>query len=154
MGLEIGRAGRAARAVGLFAAAMLATACQQSTGIDERGEVFAGIADSATVNLVGNEPFWGMEIVPQADGYLAKYSTPDNVEGSAFAVSRFAGNNGLGFSGEIDGEDVQVALTPGECNDGMSDRTYPYTATVAIGEATLYGCGYSSDEPYTGEEAQ
>lgn len=154
MGSEIGTKSHTASAASLVAAALLVAGCQQSDGIDESGEIFTGIADNATVNLVGNEPFWGMEIAPQAGGYLATYSTPENIDGATFAASRFAGNNGLGFSGELDGAAVQVALTPGECSDGMSDRAYPYTATVAIGETTLYGCGYSSDQPFSGDETQ
>ena len=127
-------------------------ACQRADGIDTDGAKFDAIAEDATINLVGNEPFWAIEIVPQGGAFEATYSHPDNIEGSAFAAARFAGNNGLGFSGEMEGEPVQIALTPGECSDTMSDRNYPYTATVAIGGRTLLGCGYTSDQPYSGEE--
>lgn len=132
--------------------AALLSGCTSGDSIDESGNTFDAIASDATVNLVGNEPFWGIAIVPTATGLTATYSTPENIEGSAFAVEAFAGNNGMGYSGELDGEPVQIALTPGECSDTMSDALYPYVATVGIGEVTLQGCGYTSEQPKIGGE--
>ncbi|PKP63624.1 MAG: hypothetical protein CVT87_03330, partial [Alphaproteobacteria bacterium HGW-Alphaproteobacteria-9] len=74
-------------------------------------------------------------------------------EGYDFAVERFAGNNGLGFSGTMEGAAVTITLTPGVCSDGMSDRTYPYVATIALGDETLRGCGYTDRQPFTGDAA-
>lgn len=133
-------------------AAVLLTGCTSGDSIDESGTTFDAIAPDATVNLVGNEPFWGIEIAPTDAGLAATYSTPENIEGSIFSVEAFAGNNGMGYSGELDGAPVQIALTPGECSDTMSDATYPYVATVGIGETTLEGCGYTSDQPRIGDE--
>ena len=113
---------------------------------------FDRIAATASISALGTEPFWGMDIEPTDAGFTARYSTPENVEGTAFSVTRFAGNNGISFAGELEGGDVQIAITPGECSDQMSDRLYPYTATIALGEDTLLGCAYTSDEPFTGEE--
>ena len=140
-----GRAGVVAAAM-----AMMLAACGSDPGeISRDSQPFDAIAPQATISLLGNEPFWGVEIAPENDGYRAVYSTPDNNPGTGFAVTRFAGNNGVGFTGEFDGEAVQIAVTPGACSDTMSDRIYPYTATVAVGEVTLLGCGYTSDEPFT-----
>lgn len=139
------------RLAAMSALAFLANACAPSDSIDQSGEVFAGISAAETVRLTGNEPFWGMEILAETDGeHTARYSTPDNIEGTAFKVVRFAGNNGVGFSGELDGDAVQIAITPGDCGDGMSDRTYPFAATVALGDATLFGCAYTDSQPFTG----
>ncbi|MFU7529528.1 COG3650 family protein [Qipengyuania sp. ASV99] len=129
-------------------------ACAQTEGeISHDAQPFDAISPSASIRLIGTEPFWGLEIEPTHEAYIARYSSPDNANGTEFRVARFAGNNGIGFSGELDGDLAQVALTPGQCSDGMSDRSYPYTATVAIGDMTLYGCGYTSDEPFRGERA-
>lgn len=133
--------------------AMIAAACTSPAGeITRDAEPYDGIAAEASISLLGNEPFWGVDIEPQGDGFTARYSTPENIDGESFAVERFAGNNGIGFSGELNGEAVQIALTPGDCSDTMSDRTYPYTATVSVGQLTLRGCAYTSDEPFTGDE--
>ncbi len=135
-----------------FAASIL-TACTQEAGeISRDAQPFAGIAETADITLLGNEPFWGIDIGPDGSGFTAVYSTPENIDGTPFEVSRFAGNNGIGFNGTLGEEAVQIALTPGACNDTMSDRSYPYTATVLLGDMTLYGCAYTSDEPFTGEE--
>ena len=137
------------------ALAALLAGCSPTDGIEQSGQKFEAISQTATINLVGNEPFWGVEIAPAADGgYLATYSTPENIEGARVGVKRFAGNNGFGFSGELDGAAMQITITPGDCNDTMSDRSYPYTSTVALGDLTLYGCEYTSDQSFEGGEAQ
>jgi len=110
--------------------------------------VYDGIGESETVKLLGTEPFWSMTI---EDGMLT-YSSPENIEGSHAAVTRFAGNGGLGFSGALEGQSLQIAVTPGDCSDNMSDRSYPYVATITLGETMLTGCGYTSSHPFVGEE--
>lgn len=134
----------------------VAAACSNSPGeIKRDGEAFTGIAVNSSITVLGTEPFWNLSIDPQAnqEQYQAVYSTPDDIAGTSFAVRRFAGNNGLGFSGELDGETFNLALTPGDCTDGMSDRLFPYTATLALGERTLFGCAYTSEQPFIGDES-
>lgn len=113
---------------------------------DERP--FAGIAESEVLRLTGTEPFWGGEI---KHGTFT-YTTPENMEGQAIEVVRFAGRGGLSFSGELDGQAVDIAITPGECSDGMSDRTYPFVATLQIGDEQRNGCASSAVHPATGRE--
>lgn len=142
------------RIPGLFAVILAQQACAPEPGeISRDSTPFDAIAESAEVTLVGNEPFWRMEITPSAQNYAATYSTPETIDGIAFSLTRFAGNNGLGFTGKLEDKPVQIALTPGDCDDTMSDASYPYTATVKLGEETLYGCAYTSDQPFTGGEA-
>ncbi len=107
-------------------------------GDSEDTQPFAEITEDQVLRLVGTEPFWGAEIV---DGTMM-YNTPENIEGRRFAVTRFAGRGGLSFSGKIDGAQVDALITPGECSDGMSDRVYPYTATIEIGGEQRLGCAY------------
>lgn len=130
-------------------AASLLAACSPSDGIGENAEVYDGIEPQDIVTLIGTEPFWSFEI----NGESATYATPENPDGTAIAIERFAGNNGLGYSGELDAQPLQITVTPGECSDAMSDRVYPFTATISLGETTLFGCGYSTSEPFIGEEA-
>lgn len=103
---------------------------------------YSGISEESVLRLTGTEPFWGATI----EGGMMSYTTPENIEGTQFAVSRFAGRGGLSFSGEMDGSPVDVAITPGECSDGMSDRTYPFNATVQIGAQQLNGCAWREGE--------
>ncbi|MEM7689209.1 MAG: hypothetical protein AAF291_09315 [Pseudomonadota bacterium] len=134
-----------------LAALALVTGCGPTDGIDTSGAVYSGVSPDAAITLTGTEPFWGLEIGAQRDGeHEARFSQLDEIDGREFVVTRFAGNNGLGFSGELDGKPVQIALTPGDCSDGMSDRSYPLAATVAVGDAVLLGCAYTSEEPLPG----
>jgi uncharacterized membrane protein len=127
-------------------------ACSSENGIERNTQAYDGIAADETINLVGTEPFWAMEIAPGDGGYRALHSTPDTPDGQSFAVDRFAGNNGLGFSGELEGRAVQIAITPSECSDGMSDRAYPFSATLSVGDTTLLGCAYTDAQKFEGGE--
>ncbi|MEO0463285.1 MAG: hypothetical protein AAF127_09150 [Pseudomonadota bacterium] len=131
-------------------------ACAPGDGIDADGSVFDGIAPGETITLGGTEPFWGLDIAPATpgDGFTARFSSPSgDIDPAPFSMQRFAGNNGLGFNGELAGKAVQVAITPGDCSDGMSDQTYPFAATVALGDATLLGCGHTDSAPATSASA-
>jgi uncharacterized membrane protein len=135
---------------GLILAALMPVACAPGDdGIDPQGEIFSAIAPDEVITLTGTEPFWGFTV---QDG-RATYTNPDNPEGSEFPVTRFAGNNGLGFSGSWEGGPVTITITPGQCSDGMSDRSFPFVATIALGEETLRGCGYTDRQPFTGPAA-
>ncbi|MCU0948505.1 MAG: hypothetical protein MUF47_09670 [Porphyrobacter sp.] len=136
----------------VLAAAGLLAACSapKEDGITtEQAAPFDGIAPDEIITLVGTEPFWGITIKQDA----ATYTAPDNPDGSMFEVSRFAGNNGLSLTGKLAGSGVTIMVTPGTCSDGMSDRTYPFTATVKLGESNLAGCGYTDRQEFTGDAA-
>lgn len=121
-----------------------------SSGGEKPGDVpaFDGIAESEIITALGNEPFWNAKI----DGDTLTYSTPENIDGTMITISRFAGNGGLGLSGTLSGEALLLAITPSECSDTMSDRTYPFTATLTIGDDQRNGCAYTDQQPFTGEE--
>lgn len=139
-----------------LAALMMAAACQSGSGENVPGDSdddrpYDGIAEDATLRLTGTEPFWGASI----EGGELTWSTLENIDGSTIAVQRFAGRGGLSFSGELDGQTMDVAVTPGECSDGMSDRTYPFHATVAVGSRQYDGCAWREgvDDPDAGAPA-
>ena len=126
------------------------TACGGNGGEPRPGEVpsFDGIGDGEVITVLGTEPFWNARI----EGVTLIYSTPENPNGTQTTIERFAGNGGLGISGELNQSPLQLAITPGECSDGMSDRTYPYTATLALNGENLLGCAYTDIQGYSGEE--
>lgn len=130
-------------------AALAACAPAAEDGIDPEGKTFDAIAPGDAVTLTGTEPFWNLVV----QGEEGVWTTPDNQPGTRFAVTRFAGNNGLGLSGTLDGKALTATLTPGTCSDGMSDRRFPYVATIALGGETLQGCGYTTAQPFTGDPA-
>lgn len=109
---------------------------------------YAGIAADEVLKFTGTEPFWGGQV---AGGTLT-YSTPEDQDGNAIAVERFAGRGGLSFSGTLDGATLVMAVTARQCSDGMSDRTYPFTVTLAIGADKRNGCAWSEQHPFEGPE--
>lgn len=113
---------------------------------DAAGEVaaFDGIADAEVISALGNEPCWSVRV----DGDTLTYATPENMDGDQIAITRFAGNGGLSVSSEFEGALFTMAVTPGECSDTMSDRSYPFIVTLAIGDAQLNGCAYTDRQPY------
>jgi len=116
-------------------------------GDSDDTQPYAGIAADAVLKLTGTEPFWGATI---ADDTLT-WSTPENIDGVALPVTRFAGRGGVSFSAELDGAALDAMVTPGECSDGMSDRTYPFTATVQIGNEQRNGCAWREGVDALGE---
>lgn len=134
----------------IVGAALLVTALNACTGNSQQpGDVpvFDGIGEGERISAVGNEPFWNATV----EGNVLNYATPENIDGSQIEVTRFAGNGGLGISGTLSGEPLQLAITPGDCSDTMSDRSYPYTATLTIGGEQRNGCAYTDQQPFTGE---
>jgi uncharacterized membrane protein len=99
--------------------------------------VLAGVDLRQPVRALGTEPFWAVEITPDA----LVYSGVDRPE-------QRAPNPGPVMQGAIatfttetaEGHELIVTLMATECSDGMSDRTYPLVARVEVGEETLSGC--------------
>lgn len=138
------------------ALALLLAACgshggaRDSTTPTEGGKAnaYAGIGAAETLRFTGTEPFWG----GSATGATLTYTTPDKPEGTTIPVRRFAGNNGLGFSGMLGDSSFDLAVSEVPCSDGMSDRTYPFTVTLRIAEEVRGGCGWTDRRKSKGPE--
>jgi uncharacterized membrane protein len=111
-------------------------------------EPYDGIRADETLRFTGTEPFWGGGVT----GSTLTYSTPENQEGTAIEVERFAGLGGISFSGQFEGKDFDMTVTSLACGDGMSDRSYPFTVTLKIGDDTRNGCGWTERQPFEGQE--
>lgn len=130
----------------------LLASCQQGDGLPGNADdtqPYSGIAEETVLELTGTEPFWNATIT----GGQMVWRTPEMPDGVSITVARFAGRGGLSFSGEMEGAALDIAVTPGDCSDGMSDRTYPFTATVQIGREQRNGCAWrvGFDEGMLGE---
>ncbi|PEQ13832.1 hypothetical protein B2G71_05855 [Novosphingobium sp. PC22D] len=110
---------------------------------------FARIAEDDLVHFTGTEPFWGGQV---SEGVLT-YQTPEDTKGQSVEVARFAGRAGVSFTGTLEGQDFALMVTDGECSDGMSDRTYPFTATLKVRGETRGGCAWTETQPFTGPQA-
>ena len=135
-------------------AVLLLAACQSGgggTGVPsdaDEHEPFSQIALDEVLHFTGTEPFWGGE----AKGGTLTYETPDNASGATIAVDRFAGRGGISMAGKLDGQAFDMMVTPGNCSDGMSDRTYPYVVTLKIGSNARQGCGWTDRDPFDGPQ--
>jgi uncharacterized membrane protein len=73
------------------------------------------------------------------------YTTPEPPEQRAPQPRAVVQGTTATFEGKTAaGTALSVTLVATECSDGMSDRTYPLTAMVKVGETSLNGCAASS----------
>lgn len=85
---------------------------------------------------IGTEPFWNVAI---ADG-MAKYSTPENVDGQTTAVTATQDGTARQYSGTLNGQPFVLKLSLAACSDGMSDRNYGYAAELTVAGGEVKGC--------------
>ncbi|WP_372708418.1 COG3650 family protein [Brevundimonas sp.] len=103
--------------------------------------VLAGVDLTKPVRVGGNEPFWSIELT----GMEMVYSGVDRPEQRAPQPAANVQGTVAAFAGTTTaGNPLKVTLTATECSDGMSDREYPLSALVEIGEETLTGCAASA----------
>lgn len=107
------------------------------------------VSPDEELHFRGTEPFWGGEVT----GSEMTYRTPGRPEGQRVTVSRFNGRGGFSYSGKLDGMTFTMAVTPGQCSDGMSDRSYPFVVTMQRGEQQLHGCAWTASHPFSGPAA-
>ena len=103
--------------------------------------VLSGVDLTQPVRLLGTEPFWGIELT----GHELVYSGLERPEQRAPQPRAvIQGTVATLQTTSATGTAFDVTLTATECSDGMSDRTYPLTAMVKVGEETLMGCAAAS----------
>ena len=93
-------------------------------------------AEWPNLSASGNEPFWTIKI----DGFEATYTTPENLEGIKFAVSGEKVGKTLQFKGQLQGEEILLAVTNTACENDMSGDKFPMTATLIKSSGTFGGC--------------
>ena len=118
------------------ALALLAAACAPTPRPD------AGTFPQALSGL-GTEPFWGVRI----EGTTVSYTNPQTPTPHSTTVTRREASGRLELAGTLDGRSLRITVAPQACSDGMSDRTYPFTLTLALGEQMLEGCAYPTGMP-------
>lgn len=103
--------------------------------------VLGGVDLAQPVRALGTEPFWSVELT----GTEMVYTTPEPPEQRAPQPNPLVQGTTATWEAETaDGTALSVTLIATECSDGMSDRTYPLTAMVKLGDLELTGCAASS----------
>ena len=86
---------------------------------------------------LGTEPFWAIHV---SEGRL-RYMTPENQEGIAAEVTwEQTAQDRMALAATVDGKALTLRGRIEPCSDGMSDRIYPYSVTLTLGEETRQGC--------------
>lgn len=131
----------AALSLTLSLAACSQPAEKASEPVKAEPRALAGVDLDQPVRVLGTEPFWAVEITP--DGLT--YSGVDRPEQKAANPGPTLQGTLASWTAKTEaGADLTVTLTATDCSDGMSDRTYPLTAKVEIGDETLTGCAAAS----------
>lgn len=123
--------------LGLSACSPSAEAPAASEPAPAAAPVLAGIDLTRPLRALGTEPFWAVELT----GSELVYSGVDRPEQRApQGQPVIQGTMAIWEATTTTGTPLSITLTATECSDGMSDRTYPLTAMVKVGEETLTGC--------------
>lgn len=96
-----------------------------------------GVDLTQDLRALGTEPFWAVEIT-QAGLKTSGVDKPERTAPNAGPAME--PGRATWTATTSDGQPLRVTLSAGPCSDGMSDRTYPLTAEVALAGETLKGC--------------
>ena len=103
----------------------------------ETAASLGGVDLGRPVRAVGTEPFLSVEVTPDALVYTRMdqptQRAPNHGATVQGTMATYATSTDLKMA-------LNLTLVATECSDGMSDRTYPLTARVEIGDDTLNGC--------------
>jgi uncharacterized membrane protein len=100
----------------------------------------------------GTEPFWRLDIkgtdVTLSGPITETVPAPHEAANAGLAATDGAAT----WTAQAGATPVVVKVTKGDCSDGMSDLTYPYSAEVAWGAQTLKGCAFpTAEQPREGQ---
>ncbi len=107
-----------------------------ASGADATDGVAASGEHPARFHARGNEPFWSVSV----DGESLVYATPDTQPGVQLMATRSDTASGFEFRGSTGNRTFALVISPGRCEDSMSDQVYDYIARFNDGERALSGC--------------
>ena len=103
--------------------------------------VLGGVELAGPLRAIGTEPDWSVDLT----GTEMVYTSPEPPGQRARQPEPVVQGTTATWAAETaDGTTLKVTLIATECSDGMSDRTYPLTAMVTVGERALTGCAAST----------
>jgi uncharacterized membrane protein len=91
----------------------------------------------------GNEPFWSV----QARGGTLVFTTPEDQRGVTLLGRRVPSLVGTVVLGSGPRGEFHFGVTPGDCSDGMSDRSFKFNSTFIYDGVTYKGCAEPVEAP-------
>jgi len=100
-------------------------------------DTMAAVPAGPAFRLLGNEPFWSLEI----DSTGMVFRTPEDSAGNRFPPSQpvLVGDT-LRWNSANQVSEVEAIVVPQPCSDTMSDKTWTHKAIVTIDRRRLEGC--------------
>ena len=94
---------------------------------------------SGGITALGGEPFWGLSIDPQSKTMWFHEAEGSDLPANDYVAPVVAADGTATFKAK----DFEVTLkVTGDCSDGMSDNTFPMSATVTTANRSYRGCAY------------
>lgn len=91
----------------------------------------------------GNEPAWFVEV----SGDTATYKTPGNPGGRSISVNRLTFAQGVEYVGVLNERVFSLNIRGNDCQDTMSGKKFPMTASLKVDGKTLSGCASPAAAP-------
>ena len=131
----------AALSVLVLAACSPAEAPAPSPGSPAPAAILGGVELAGPLRAIGTEPFWSVELTGTEMVYTSTEPPGQRARQPEAVVQ---GTTATWAAETADGTTLKVTLIATECSDGMSDRIYPLTAMVTVGDRDLTGCAAST----------
>ncbi len=119
-----------------LAAAVLLTACAPASPL------------ASDLDLMGMDPFWAIQINTATKTSKLSLQGAGDMAATYPVQSRGAVQDSIVLTSQSPAGDIVMTLVPsGKCQDGMSDRQYPWAATVTFKGQTFEGCAGPKERP-------
>lgn len=102
----------------------------------------AGVELAQPISVLGTEPFWSIQITSAGLSYV----NLDAVTLSGPNPGPVVQGTTATYKSRLGDQPLELTLIATDCSDGMSERTYPLTAIVKLGDTRLNGCAIAKAE--------
>ncbi len=107
-----------------------------AAAVNETALVIGGVDLAKPLKFAGTEPFWSLSISETDIVFERPDAAPRHFNAGVFHAN--------GDQAELRSGELSTIVTGKSCSDGMSDRQYPLTAEVRIGDTVYKGCAMAA----------
>lgn len=90
--------------------------------------------------LLGTEPFWSVEIIPDENIIAFKDVSTEKSYLFPYSKPEIKSNEYTYHTQNKSGDDFNIIIRKENCNDGMSDRNYLHSSEITINGKAMTGC--------------